>query len=245
VGLVLENLSLSQAAKQNQKFTAAGQSTVNLSHGIKNILQAISGAVEVIDYGFEKNQIERAKSSWQILKSNVERLKKFTLDMLAFNRDSKPVFTNGKLNRIVEAAVESLRPKATEKGVSIVLEMDEQIPARPLDADNMHDVALNLVMNAIDAVEENRGLITVATVYDGIKQIISFSVKDNGPGISADQKEKIWLPFHTTKSKGGTGLGLPIVRKIIDQHDGIITLDSQPGCGAKFTVILPGKPAAT
>ena len=89
VGLALENLQLSQAARQNQKFTAAGQSAVNLSHGIKNILQAISGAAEVIDYGFEKNQIEKAKNSWEILKSNVDRLKKFTLDMLAFNRDSQ------------------------------------------------------------------------------------------------------------------------------------------------------------
>ena len=119
--------------------------------------------------------------------------------------------------------------------------MDEQIPVRQMDADNMHDVVLNLVMNAIDAVEENKGLITVITSYDRIKQIISFSVKDNGPGISADEKDKIWLPFHTTKPKGGTGLGLPIVRKIIDQHDGTITLDSQPGCGAKFTVTLPAK----
>ena len=241
VGLALENLQLSKTARQNQNFTVAGQSTVNLSHGIKNILQAIGGAAEVIDYGFEKNQIERAKASWEILKHNVERLKKFTLDMLAFNRDTTLLFTNCKLNRIVETAVESLRPKAREKGVSIVLELDEYVPLRPIDADNMHDVVLNLVMNAIDAVEENKGLITVATVYDRIKQIISFSVKDNGPGISADQKEKIWLPFHTTKSKGGTGLGLPIVRKIVDQHDGTITLDSQLGCGAKFTVILPAQ----
>jgi two-component system sensor histidine kinase HupT/HoxJ len=110
-----------------------------------------------------------------------------------------------------------------------------------MDADNMHDVVLNLVMNAIDAVEENKGLITVSTVYDRIKQIISFSVKDNGPGISAEEKDKIWLPFHTTKPRGGTGLGLPIVRKIVSQHDGTITLNTQPGCGAKFTVTLPAK----
>lgn len=241
VGLALENLQLSQTARKNQDFTAAGQSAVNLSHGIKNILQAISGAAEVIDFGFQKNQIEKAKTSWEILKRNVDRLKKFTLDMLAFNRELKPIFTNCKFNRIVEAAVESLRQIAKDKGVSVVLEMDEQIPVRPMDADNMHDVVLNLVNNAIDAVEENKGLITVKTSYDGIKQIIGLSVRDNGPGISADEKDKIWLPFHTTKTKGGTGLGLPIVRKIIDKHDGMITLESQPGCGAKFTVSLPAK----
>jgi signal transduction histidine kinase len=244
IGLALENLQLSLAAKQNQKFTDAGQSTVNLSHGIKNILQAIGGAAEVIDFGFQSNQIDRAKGSWEILKRNIDRLKKFTLDMLAFNRSAKPVFTSCKFNRIVESAVESLQSAGKGKGVSIVLEMDEQIPVRPMDADNMHDVVLNLVMNAIDAVEENKGLITVTTSYDRLKQIISLSVKDNGPGISPEERDKIWLPFHTTKPKGGTGLGLPIVRKIVDQHDGTIVLDSQPGCGAKFTINMPAKPIA-
>jgi two-component system, NtrC family, sensor kinase len=239
IGLALENLRLSSEAIQNQNLNAAGQSSVNLSHSIKNILQAIGGAAEVIDYGFKTNQIDKARKSWEILKRNVERLKTFTLNMLAFSRDTKPVLTNCQLNRIVESAVESLRSSAKEKGVSIVLEMDEQIPARQMDADNMHDVVLNLVMNAIDAVEENKGIVTISTQYDESKSTIGLSVKDNGPGISNEEKNKIWLPFHTTKPKGGTGLGLPIVRKIIDKHNGMITLDSQPGRGAKFSISLP------
>ena len=237
--LHMENLELSRTARQHQRLSDAGQTAANLSHTIKNIIQAIGGATEVMDFAFEKNQIPRARSSWEILKKNVNRIKKFSLDMLALTRETKAIFTNCRFNKLVESAVESLKSSAAEKGVTIDLQMDNSIPEGQLDVDKMHDVILNLVMNAIDAVEPEKGHISVTTCCDLQNQRIMLSVKDNGPGIKPDDIEKIFQPFHTTKQKTGTGLGLAIVKRVIELHNGSIEVDPTPNSGANFIVTLP------
>ena len=239
----IENIELSRTARQYQRLSDAGQTAANLSHTIKNIIQAIGGATEVIDFAFEKNQIARARSSWEILKKNVERIKKFSLDMLTLTRETKAIFTNCNFNKMVASAVESLKAKSAEKGVTIELETDGSIPPGQCDVDKMNDVILNLVMNAIDAVEENKGIITVTTCFDQQRKIVLLSVKDNGPGIKMEDQDKIFQPFHTTKAKTGTGLGLAIVKRVIELHNGTITLESAPGQGANFVITLPLCPA--
>jgi signal transduction histidine kinase len=107
--------------------------------------------------------------------------------------------------------------------------------------DHLKQVFLNIIMNAIEAMQPGGGKITVSTDCDIDNNEASVSIADTGPGINPNDVEKLFEPFYTTK-EGGSGLGLSICYEIVQQHAGRITIDSQPGKGATFTVWLPANP---
>ncbi len=223
--------------KRQERVSQAAQTALNLSHGVKNILQAIRGGRDVVDQSLEINDIERAKRGWEILGENLDKIEKLVLDMLQFSKDSKLDIKRNDLNAVVRSAAESLRAGAQEDGKQITVSVDKDIKPIELDADKMYNVVLNLVLNAVYAVPEGTGVVKVATEAKG--ETVILSVSDNGPGV--EDIESIFEPFHTTKAKVGTGLGLPIVRKIVNQHKGTIEVKTQPHEGAVFTVTLPVK----
>ncbi len=222
---------------RQERISQAAQTALNVSHGVKNLLQAVKGGMEVVDYAFETGDVERAKKGWAILKRNLYRINKLVLDMLTFSKESTPEFASCDFNSLITSAAESLRAAADSCGVSIVLQTDDKISTARLDADMIHDVVLNLVLNAIDAVSEKAGVVNVTTELDSANGLLILRVSDNGPGI--EDAEAIFEPFHSAKAKVGTGLGLPIAQKIVNQHAGTIKVDSTPGQGATFTVTLP------
>ncbi len=242
IGLALENMRLNQAVKKRESQILAGQTALNLSHGIKNVLQAMGSAAEVVDYGLENDMVDRAKQGWKILKRNLNRIRKLVLDMLEFSKDSEPVFDKCHFNKLVESVIETLQGDVEQKGVSIILKTDKKIGVIQLDAEKMHDVVLNLVLNAIDAVPEKTGVVKIETKYfNSNEDEVVLAVSDNGAGIKEEDREKVFEPFETSKSKIGIGLGLAITRKIITQHGGKIEVASSADGGAVFTVTVPCK----
>ncbi len=223
--------------KRQERVSQAAQTALNLSHGVKNILQAIRGGRDVVDQSLEINDIERAKRGWEILGENLDKIEKLVLDMLQFSKDSELNIKRSDFNAIVRSAANSLRPGAQEDGKQITVSVDKDIKPIEIDADRMYDVILNLVLNAVYAVPEGTGIVEVATEAKG--ETVILSVSDNGPGV--EDTESIFEPFHTTKAKVGTGLGLPIARKIVNQHGGTIKVKAHPHKGAVFTVTLPAK----
>lgn len=223
--------------KRQERVSQAAQTALNLSHGVKNILQAIRGGRDVVDLSFEKNDVVRAKRGWEILSENLDKIEKLVLDMLHFSKDSKLDIKKSDLNEVVESAADSLRASAEEEGKQITISVDKDIKPIEIDADRMYDVILNLVLNAVHAVPKRTGIVKIATKTKG--QTVILSVSDNGPGIK--DTESIFEPFHTTKAKVGTGLGLSIARKIVHQHGGTIEVKTQLRKGAVFAVTLPVK----
>lgn len=102
LGMAVQNISLLSASQENRRLVAAGKATLQLSHSVKNILQMVGGAAEVIDFGLRSNEIHRVKKSWDILKPNIERLKKFTLDMLDYSKERKLEVDNCDFNRVIQ-----------------------------------------------------------------------------------------------------------------------------------------------
>jgi signal transduction histidine kinase len=223
--------------KRQERVSQAAQTALNLSHGVKNILQAIRGGRDVVGQGLKTNDIERAKRGWEILGENLDKIEKLVLDMLQFSKDSKLDIKRSDFNAVVKSAADSLRAGAEEEGKQIVVSVDKDIKPIEIDADKMYDVILNLVLNAVHAVPERTGVVEIATEAEG--ETVILSVSDNGPGV--EDSESIFEPFHTTKAKVGTGLGLPIARKIVTQHGGTIEFKNQPNGGVVFTVTLPAK----
>src|SRR5439155_9693789 len=126
-----------------------------------------------------------------------------------------------------------------EKKVMVVADVDKDHPAVPLDPDGMHQVLMNLLSNALDAVEPEKGLIRVVGRYEGDAKSSVIEVIDNGVGIAPTMMKHMFELFHSTKGNRGTGLGLAVAKKIVDEHEGSITVKSTPGEGTSFTVRLP------
>ena len=117
--------------------------------------------------------------------------------------------------------------------------VDEDVPPVPGDYDGLHQVLLNLITNAIDAVPPTGGVINVRTGSTADGRHVFITVADNGPGVPPAQREQIFKPFHSTKGHGGTGLGLAVARKIVRELRGKLTLTCPPDGGAEFTIYLP------
>jgi len=241
LSLLITNMKLRKQADENKRLAAAGKATLKVSHSVKNLLQMVAGAAEVIDYGLKTNQLERVKRSWNILQPNLERLRKFVLDMLDYSKERKLELGPCDFNNIIHSSIESLNSQLKEKASTLKLSIDTTIPIIELDGERIHEMALNIILNAIDIVDPVDGVVIVETKYYPDQQQVELVVSDNGPGLSEEMKQKIFTPFESGKNKFGTGLGMAIAKQIIDQHKGSITIESEHDKGTTFKVRLPAK----
>jgi signal transduction histidine kinase len=141
--------------------------------------------------------------------------------------------------KVIDECLELIAPMANEKGVMAIADVEPDLPAIPLDPDGLHQVLMNLLTNAMDAVNPQEGLIRVACRYDAENNSTVIDVIDNGGGIEPSMMPHLFQIFHSTKGNRGTGLGLAVARKIVDEHEGAITATTKPGEGTVFTVRLP------
>ncbi len=240
-GLSAQNINLQATKDENRRLVAAGKATLQLSHSVKNILQMVGGAAEVIDFGLRSNEIHRVKRSWDILKPNIERLKKFTLDMLDYSKERKLELEACDFNRIIQGSIESLQTQLKQKKTKLQIRVDQNIPIIKLDSERIHEMSLNLILNAIDIVDEATGVVNIETRYLEDTQEVELSITDNGPGMTEEIMKTIFNPFESEKNKFGTGLGMPIAKQVVEQHNGRIEIDTKIGKGSTFRVYLPAR----
>lgn len=237
VAVAFNTLQSKQSAARRQRMLEAAQAAVNLSHGIKNILQALRTGIDVMDQSFRQENLEQARKSWAILRRNLGTIEKFVLDMLKFTQDEKPHIQPCQFTRLAETVIELLRPQAQQRSVALIAQLDEHIGLVPLDPDRMQDVLMNLLLNALEAAPPQTGQVTLSAELDSAASQLVFRVQDNGPGI--ENTEMLFRPFHSTKGRMGTGLGLAIVKKVVTAHNGTIDVQTLPGEGTVFTVRIP------
>ncbi len=232
------------AKKQNKNVKSVKQEQkkdflplAEKAHSIKNILQAISGGINVVDKGLETGDTVRAKRAWSILKNNLERISDLVLAMLEFSRESRLVLSSGNINEVVESVIKAVRPYCDEKSVAVETSLDNITGFNEIDVEKMHEALLNLIINALEAVDAKKGKIKVSTIKDDFNSRILIKVQDNGPGVS--DTETVFLPFHSSKTKHSAGLGLSLSRKIVELHNGTITAKNKANAGAEFIITLP------
>ncbi len=237
-GLAIENVRLYEQAVQSERMAAVGETVSHLSHHIKNILQALSAGIDMVEAALKTGKLEKARKGWPIVQRNLEKINNLILNMLAFSKDRQPLPESVNLNDVVNDCVELISPYADERGVAVLTDVD-QLPPISADSSGLQQMLLNLLTNALDAVEDNTGVITLTGKYEGKSGNVLISVIDNGMGIEPEEMDNIFTPFFSSKGHGGTGLGLAVAQKIAREHDGEIRVDSQPGSGTTFTVELP------
>ncbi len=238
-GMAIENQRLLESRVQNERLAAAGEAVAYLSHHIRNILQGMQGGAEVVELGMKRGAIEAVNSGWALVRRNLDRIYILALNMLTFSKDRQPKIETAQLNRIVEDVIALVQGRADEHGVMILTDLEE-MPAIPLDPDGMHQVAHNIVLNAIEAAPPEGGRVNIATRYFPKEARALLSIGDNGPGIPPEERDRIFDAFHSSKGQGGTGLGLAAAKKIVTEMNGVIEVESTLGEGTTFNVKLPG-----
>jgi len=238
-GLAIEIARLYQESVRQERLAATGQTVASLSHSIKNILQGMRGGADVVDMGLKNNDVSQMKMGWSILQRNLDKVQALTMNMLAYSKPRSPNFELTNIPYVLGECMELIRSLAEDKKVTLLMEINKDQPPVPVDADGLHQAVLNLLTNALDAVESGRGVITLTSDVDAMNQRAVVEVQDNGIGIKPDDLNRIFQPFYSTKGQKGTGLGLAVTKKIIEEHGGQIQATSKVGGGTTFRILLP------
>lgn len=236
-GLAIENVEMHQAAVQTERLAAVGETVAFLSHHIKNILQAIGAGVDVVEAAMNRDDLPSAKNSWPLVQRSLGRINGLIMNMLTLSKDREPLLEPTNINHVLSECIELQTPRADERGVALLADLDDMPPV-PADAPGLQQAFMNLITNAIDAVPDNIGVVTVASTYDTMNRVIAVRVMDNGRGIPPHMLPGIFTPFYSSKGQRGTGLGLAVTRKIVQEHQGTLDVQSEVGKGTTFTVTL-------
>lgn len=238
-GMAIQNAKLYKQGLMAERLAAIGETTAALSHSIKNILQALRGGADVVEIGFRNNNLSQAVKGWKIVDRNLEKIYNLTMNLLAYSRHREPKLEAVNPRKLLDECLELIANSANEKGVMAVADVDKDVPPVPMDYDGMHQAVMNLLSNAMDAVEPQKGLIKALCRYDENENELIIEVTDNGPGIPPSMMQHLFELFHSTKGNRGTGIGLAVAKKIITEHDGTISARSNPTEGTTFTLRMP------
>jgi two-component system sensor histidine kinase HydH len=227
-----ELLTSQERLVRSERFAAIGEAAAYVSHEIKNPLIVIGGLARQVE---NKENEPSLKEKLHIIQSEVQRLENFLGDLRDFTRPATPVMQQININEVIHEVDTLMKEEAKNRGVNLVEQLDPHLPPLQADPNQMKQVLLNLVKNALEALDSGGQVILTSGAEDNQ---VWFSIQDTGGGMPPEVLEKIFNPFFTTKKKG-TGLGLAVIHKIVSDHHGTVTVQSLPDQGTTFRVELP------
>jgi signal transduction histidine kinase len=216
-----------------EHLATLGELATGLAHEIRNPLAGIAGVIEIV--GRDLPSTSPARAVIKDVRQEIAQINRIVTDLLETARPRPPQVRLSNLNTTVEHAVMLARQQVLSKPIKIELQKAPDLPEVEHDSDQIHQVLLNLLLNAVQSVE-GTGTVRVDIASRG--ELASVTVTDTGRGIPAQNISNIFRPFYTTKGNG-TGLGLSLARRIAEEHHGRIEVTSIVGSGSKFTVLLP------
>lgn len=245
-----ENLERLVAEKTQQlvnaeRMAAVGETVAGLSHAIKNIAGGLEGGMFVLEKGLELDDKTSLDNGWKMIRSNVHKIKTFSLDLLDFAKSDRITYEPCNPLTPIKEVYELIRSKAAKNRIDTRLVIPDKLPAICMDADGIYNCLLNLAVNAIDACLETdpckNGQAITLTARGLNGNGVEYRVGDNCCGIPPEFEDKIFQRFFSTKGSRGTGIGLMLTKKIVDRHNGTIALNTQKGKGAEFIIRIMDK----
>ncbi|MDI6795493.1 MAG: ATP-binding protein [Desulfatibacillaceae bacterium] len=228
-----ERLKLEEQLSEAERLAALGEMTAGVSHEIRNPLGIIRSTAQLLKKRAEKDNQSGALTD--VIIEEATRLNNIITDFLNFARPSSPNFKPCRVEEVLEKNLSYLGPRLVEGNYRVVRQFGPNLPQIFADPNLLYQCFLNILINAMQAMPEG-GVITVDILAD--EENVTLSFTDQGPGVSDAAMKKIWNPFFTTKDRG-TGLGLSVVRNIIDAHQGFVWIENAPGRGACLWIQMP------
>ncbi len=218
---------------EQRQMAELGRLVAGVAHEVRNPLFSITATLDSLRRTLPENSA--ARRTLPLLESQTARLIRLMEDLLHYSRPVALQLESGPIEPVLEEATRQIRRKVLEKGAELSLRVTGRLPPIACDRPRMMEAILNLIDNALSHLSAGGKIWMEAHV---VESGVRIAVRDNGPGIPPEQRERVFEPFFTTRT-GGTGLGLPIVRRIIAAHGGTITLREDYTRGACFDILLP------
>jgi len=234
--------ALEREKMQAEKLAAVGQTVAGLAHGIKNIVTGLEGGVYLVQSAMEKKDDALLHQGWEMVERNIGKVSNLVKDLLNYSRSRVPELKWVLPQDLLEEVCSLFREKASQQGVQISIESDPRVGLAFLDPKGVHSCLTNLLANALDACvsepEKEHHHIAVRT-RKGPNDAVIFEVEDDGPGMPVAIREKLFTTFFSTKGTSGTGLGLLVTEKIVQEHGGSIGVETEHKRGSLFRITLP------
>jgi signal transduction histidine kinase len=226
------------------RLAALGTLTAGLAHEIRNPLVAIKTFTQLLPTRFDDTEFR--DHFLKVTAGEVDRIASLVTELLDFARPSQPKLNSEDLNQVVEKMALLVDTESHKKNIKILKDLYASLPFVTLDKEQIKQVLLNILLNAVDATPEN-GTISVSTrplTKNGYLDHVQVTIADTGKGIPEEDLEKVFTPFYTTKHTG-SGLGLSISHQIVQEHQGNIEVESKLNVGTTFRINLPVNPSLT
>ena len=229
----------------SERLAAVGQTVAGMAHCIKNILHGFKGGSYLMDVGLERDNTEKLRSGWEMIQRNITRTSDLVMDLLSYSKEREPEYETCNPNEIAADVCELLDGVARDHDVTMVKQLSGRMIPVVMDPRTVHRCLMNLVTNAIDACIFDPDIdkdhqVTVTTEREETGTI-RFDVKDNGCGMSEEVRSKLFSSFFSTKGVKGTGLGLLVTAKLVEEHKGTIDVASTEGEGTTFSIRFPAQ----
>jgi PAS domain S-box-containing protein len=226
------------------KLESVGLLISSISHGIKGLLTGLDGGMYLVDTGLKRDKPERLEKGWGMVRRNVERIRSLVLNILYYAKDREPVFEKIVIAELVEEVTEVVCPKASELGIQVSSEVDQECGEMFADRNGLRALLVNLLENSLDAcrVDTKKDVHQVNIRVLPESKTILFEIGDNGIGMDRETCDKAFSLFYSSKGTEGTGLGLFIADKIARSQGGSIEIESRLGEGTSFMVRIPTAP---
>ncbi|WP_066298807.1 ATP-binding protein [Bacillus sp. FJAT-29937] len=223
--------SMHEEMRHKEKLAFIGQMAASIGHEIRNPLASLKGFTQL-----QKEKYEDDQQYFSIMEQEIDRINSIVNDLLVLGKPRAVQFQRKNINDILTYVISITEQLASQKGISLKSELDENIPPVVCDENQLKQAFINLLKNGVDSMSDG-GLLKVNSHYHA-GNTLSISFIDQGCGIEPSQMDRLFAPFYTTKLDG-TGLGLMVTKKIVDDHHGQIKVESELKKGTKVDLILP------
>ena len=238
--LALENLRYQESMISAERLAAVGQTAAIMSHHIKNILQGVRGGSYLVDCGLADENMDQIRNGWRIVERNQDRIYNLVMDMLTFSKERDPKLELISVPDLIDEICDLMQQRLAERDIELVKEIDESLPMTMVDPEGFHRAILNFLVNSIDALQDTeKPRITIRCRFESSDESFHLDVEDNGSGIDPVDVPNLFRLFESSKGSAGTGLGLAVSRKVLREHGGEITVESQIGEGTCFHLVWP------
>jgi PAS domain S-box-containing protein len=240
-----KDLKMEATLSSIERMQALGQLAAGTAHQINNYTNTISGSTELLSLLLNEHLagndslLKEASEFINLIKGSLARLTGLTQHLTTFARAQQaPVISPGNINKVMRDSLSLIQSYINKKEITLKASFDENLPSIYFSPLHLEQAVINIIMNAIDAVQEKKGIIFIKTYKE--HKWVCIHIEDNGPGFPDEIKNRIFEAFVTTKPSGvGTGLGLNVAKGIIDSLKGTIEIETSPAQGTKMIIKIP------
>ena len=241
---VTEEKALQQQLLRSERLAAIGQAITGIQHSMKNMLNALKGGSYMVKVAMSKDDKALLEEGWGIVQQGIESMTMLSKKMLLYAKELKPELDRTDLGELLDKIHNVVSQSSRDQGIEFSTNVESDLPEILCDPGLIHSVVMDLISNAVDACnaykyDDGGPVISVAAHRPIRSEDVVIEVADNGGGMTEDVIKHIFTPFFSTKKKLGTGMGLTLTKRMVSIHGGKLNVESEPGSGSTFQVILP------